>query len=98
MYSNSFIPSVQHKTKCLVCTAKGINPLSGELQLASDLDFYIDGVSMQNIVYKCCQNGIPYMAKHLRGKIFAVRVENGYSLEKFCCSMLVDLYYQLTRP
>lgn len=33
----------KHKTKCLVCTAKGINPLSGELQLASDLDFYIDG-------------------------------------------------------
>ena len=40
------LPSVQHKTKCLVCTAKGINPLSGELQLASDLDFYIDGVSV----------------------------------------------------
>ena len=36
---------LQHKTKSLVCTTKGINPLSGELQLASDLDFYIDGVS-----------------------------------------------------
>jgi len=39
---------LQHKTKSLVCTTKGINPLSGELQLASDLDFYIDGVRLCN--------------------------------------------------
>ena len=41
--------------------------------------------------------GIPYMAKHLRGTTFAFRVENGYLLESFRISMLVDLYSQLTR-
>ena len=38
-----------------------------------------------------------YLAKHSRRKTFTCRVENGYSLEIFRGSMLVDLYYQLTR-
>ena len=42
--------------------------------------------------------GIPYMVKHLRGKTFMFRVENGYSLENVRGSMLVKLYRQLTRP
>ena len=33
---------------------------------------------------------IPYTAKHLRGKTFTFREENGYSLEQFHSSMLVD--------
>ena len=41
---------------------------------------------------------IPYMEKHLRGKTFAFRVENGYLLENFHGSMLLDLYSQSTRP
>ena len=32
---------------------------------------------------------LPYMAKHLRWKTLAFRVENGYLLENFCGSMLV---------
>ena len=39
---------------------------------------------------------LPYMAKHLRGESFVFRVENGYSLENFCGSMLI--YCQSTRP
>ena len=38
------------------------------------------------------------MAKHLREKTFTFRVENGYSLENFCSSILVDLHCQSTRP
>ena len=41
---------------------------------------------------------IPYMAKHLKGKTFTVRAENGYSLENFHGGMPVGLYYQTTRP
>ena len=40
---------------------------------------------------------ILYTAKHSRGKTFAFIVENGYSLENFCGSMLIDLYCQSTR-
>ena len=32
------------------------------------------------------------MVKHSREKAFTFRVENGYPLENFCGSMLVDLY------
>ena len=41
---------------------------------------------------------LPYTAKYLRGKTFVFRVENGYSLENVCGSMLVHLYCQWTRP
>ena len=37
------------------------------------------------------------MEKHLRGKTFWFRVENGYSLENFRDNMLIDLYCQSTR-
>ena len=40
---------------------------------------------------------VPYTVKHSREKTFAFRVENGYSLENFCVSMLVDLYSHSTR-
>ena len=40
---------------------------------------------------------ILYSAKHLRGKTSLFRVENGYSLENFHSSMLVDLYCQSKR-
>lgn len=40
------LSSPQHKTRGLVSTSKGTQHLSGELQSASDLDFYIDGVSL----------------------------------------------------
>jgi len=33
----------KHKTRTLVSTTKGTHHLSGEMQLASDLDFYIHG-------------------------------------------------------
>ena len=36
----------QHKTRTLVSTTKGTQHLTGELKSASDLDFYIDGVSV----------------------------------------------------
>ena len=36
--------------------------------------------------------------KTFKGKTFTFRVENGYSLENFYVSMLVDLYCQSTRP
>ena len=36
--------------------------------------------------------------KNLKGKTFVFRVDNGNSLEKFCISMLVDFYWQLTKP
>ena len=42
-------------------------------------------------------NTIPYTVKHSRGKTLAFRVGNGYSLENFCVSMLVDIYCQLTK-
>ena len=35
---------------------------------------------------------IPYTAKHSRGKTSVFRVENCYSPENFCGSMLVDLH------
>ena len=35
---------------------------------------------------------------HLEWKTFAFRVENRHSQEKFCSSMLVDLYCLSTRP
>ena len=38
--------ATQHKTRTLVSTTKGVKHLSGELQSSSDLDFYIDGVSV----------------------------------------------------
>ena len=38
------------------------------------------------------------MAKYLTGKTFAFRVENGYLVENFRGSILVDLYYQVARP
>ena len=37
------------------------------------------------ILLKYCS----YMAKHLWEKCFVFRVENGYSMEKFCSSMLI---------
>ena len=43
-------------------------------------------------------NVLLYTAKHSRGETFTFRVENGYSLENFCSSMLVDLHSQSTRP
>ena len=39
----------QHKTRTLVSTTKGTHHLSGELQLASDLDFYIHGVCIPTL-------------------------------------------------
>lgn len=39
----------QHKTRTLVSTTKGTHHLSGEMQLASDLDFYIHGVCIQHL-------------------------------------------------
>ena len=41
---------------------------------------------------------ILYTAKHSKGKTSVFRVENGYSLEKFCGSMLVDLHCLSTKP
>ena len=40
---------------------------------------------------------IPYMVKHSREKTFMFTVGNGYSLDNFCSSMLIDLYCQLKR-
>ena len=37
---------------------------------------------------------LQYMAKYLKGKTFAFRVENDYSLENFHDSMFVELYRQ----
>ena len=83
MYSNSFIPSVQHKTKCLVCTAKGINPLSGELQLASDLDFYIDGVRIQQYY-----NILPWIYLHIVSFKYFPSLD-GYVLIVHGCSLVI---------
>ena len=37
--------AIQHKTRALVLTTKGTQHLAGEIRSASDLDFYVDGVS-----------------------------------------------------
>ena len=37
--------TTQHKTRALVSTTKGTQHLAGEIRSASDLDFYVDGVS-----------------------------------------------------
>ena len=42
---------IQHKTRALVSTTKGTQHLAGEIRSASDLDFYVDGVSYQS---GCC--------------------------------------------
>ena len=41
---------------------------------------------------------VPYTAKHLRVKTFELKMENGYLLETFRGSMLVDLYCHSTIP
>ena len=45
-----FFVFLQHKTRGLVSTSKGTQHLSGELQSASDLDFYIDGVNINSLI------------------------------------------------
>ena len=36
-------------------------------------------------------SSIPYMAKNSMGKTFAFKVENGYSLEKFCGRLILPI-------
>ena len=45
MYTHTTHP-LQHKTRALVSTTKGTQHLAGEIRSASDLDFYVDGVSL----------------------------------------------------
>ena len=53
--------------------------------------FSVLAISTVNIPVFSNTVQIPYTAKHLRGKTFANRVENGYLLENICGSMFVDL-------
>ena len=55
---------MQHKTHSVVSASKGTQHLSGELQSASDLDFYIDGVSgcaqgLYSVSLTSCPAGVP---------------------------------------
>jgi hypothetical protein len=50
MYTHTHTHTVQHKTRAFVSTTKGTQHLAGEIRSASDLDFYVDGVSSLNIL------------------------------------------------